>query len=164
MEIEFIYGPRTSIREHVNREVGAALIAGGFAVEISKVDANTELERARNAHPPAGWSIVRGGPFAEKIWMRHDDGHGQFQLFDKLPAPQRVWIFDPEKDSEGHYELRQMVDIPQQVLAEFQRLGGQPVDYEAAGIAYREKLARQQYAQDSQNRTADVRRFMGKAQ
>lgn len=164
MLVQFLSpSPKAGVREHVSRETAAALISAGFASEVPKDD---PLNQSRcNAHPPAGWAVVRGGQFGEKVWMRYDDGSGGYQLFDKVPPPQRVWCFDPVSDVEGHHEFKQVVHIPQPILAEFQRLGGgQPVDHEAAGIVYREKLARQQYAQDSQNRTADVRRFMGKAQ
>jgi len=152
MKIEFVYGPKVGHIEHVSREVGAALLAGGFAVEKSSAE---EVSRQHTIppHPPKGYRVVRIGSLNEKVAICFDDGMGGHTLYESEPGPTRRWVYNPETGAEG-YELVPS-DCPPEVIREFKRLGGGKKDLFAesdAGDAYRQRLAQQQYEMDEQNK------------
>lgn len=159
MLVQFLSpSPNAGTQKHLSRESAEGLIAAGIAREVPKED---PLNRSRcNAHPQAGHRIVRGGRYGEKVFIRYDDGFGGYQLFDQPPVPQRVWVFDPEKDTEeGHYELRQVVHVPPEVLVEFERLGGSPANPFAdddKGIIARERREKAKYEAEKQGKLANT--------
>ena len=160
MHIRYIYGPKNGIEEHLAREVAAPLIAGGFAEEL--VTAADPIDHLRKQHPPEGWRIVRGGQLNDKWLMRYDDGNGGVQLYDQVPAAQRVWVGPVSEEQDGHYEYKQL--IPEDVIAEFQRLGGNQPNNEWLGEQYRNKLALQQAEQKKQDALNGPHIYRGKRQ
>ncbi len=154
MLLEFCYGPKVGFREHVSREVGAALIAGGFAVEVAaQID---PVDAARKAHPIKGWSIWRQADAQTgeiRCFIAHHDGCGGRTLYSGPPSPQRVHRYDPATEREFYEWVPS--DCQQSVIEEFKRLGGGPKDPLAEGdeaALYNERKARMQGAIHEQNK------------
>ena len=115
MKIKHTYGPKQGIVEHVSREVGSTLLAGGFAVELAPDQPSRE--HVIPPCPPRGYRVVRFGALDEKVAIRFDDGVGGYTIYTELPGPNRVWRYHPETGAEG-YEFEPS-DVPESVCAEF---------------------------------------------
>lgn len=145
MRIKFTYGPKNDLEEHVSREVGAALIAGGFAVEISvPID---PVDAVRKTHPAFGWVIQRTGSGYDQnfVLVRHD-GMGGKQLFKDVPAPTRRWKYDPATGEEGY--VNEPSDCPTELAAEFTAMKNR---VEGSIFPSREKIQLEESRQKQQN-------------
>lgn len=156
MLVRILRGPRFGQEVHLpkSQETQLAILLGD--VEMCDSPADPVEQARRNPLPPSeGWSIVKTGLLNDVLAIRYDNGTGGVELYQTAPPRRRQWVFNPG-DDEGRYELIPS-SCPKEIVEQFFALGGGPRDSEAefvAGDLKRQKLVRQQYEMDQQNRTA----------
>lgn len=108
MHIEWVYGPKTGVIEHVAREVGAPNIANGMAIEIpsqqSTPDAIANASRQGLPQVEVGWKIVRrtdnqGHDHRNIVF---DSPGGEHIVYSGIPPKKKVWKYDAATETEGY--------------------------------------------------------------
>jgi hypothetical protein len=144
MLVQFLYGPKASLREHVSREVGAVLLAAGFAVQC-----DPSVPHPQNippAYPPKSFTVVKTLDMTNFV-IREHDGRGGFVDHEVDPKTRKLCGFSRW---DGAQQKRVLVvpDCPQEVLAEWFALSGLPKEAELLRKQI-EKANREMQAQNS---------------
>lgn len=127
MLLEFIYGPKVGMREHTSREVGAALIAGGFAQAIEAPPDPIKTP----PFPSEGWKLLQ---IADSHGVMHyrivyDNGHGGRDIYADVPGKKKVWKYNPQTEEEGY--ILQDSGCPAEIIAQWRALQCGDVNHEA---------------------------------
>lgn len=93
MFVEYQFpSPKAGVREHVSREVAAALIAAGFAtaVPIKDEDRVPDKDDVMPPRPPKGWEVALRGDEKKPVIIFHDGIFGK-TVYEGVPGSQRRW-------------------------------------------------------------------------